>query len=164
MKFITILILFVLFKDFLLIKSPSDPFFTRFVLWQHNVPAGLPYVFGSKKWSVEFALFTLPPDATKLTENYKPHLLYKLTNGLKKTVSVPVLKVIARSSSYKRVLLSIKAEYDAVIRAITKKEEEVRAARHTLVASSLKPRSLGTCQSRASSLKERWEGTMNLQT
>lgn len=67
-------------------------------------------------------------------------------------------KVIARSSSYKRVLLSIKAEYDAVIRAITKKEEEVRAARHTLVASSLKPRSLGTCQSRASSLKERVSG------
>lgn len=64
-------------------------------------------------------------------------------------------KVTAWSSSYKRILLRIKAEYDDIVRAVSKKEEEMRATQRTLKASSLKPQSLQTCQSRASALKKR---------
>uniref|UniRef100_A0A8C6WEC0 Clathrin heavy chain linker domain containing 1 n=1 Tax=Neogobius melanostomus TaxID=47308 RepID=A0A8C6WEC0_9GOBI len=65
-------------------------------------------------------------------------------------------KVIARSSSsYKRVLLSIKTEYDDIVRAIGMKQEEIRDAQQTLKASSLKPLSIETCLSRAASLRER---------
>ncbi|XP_044071287.1 clathrin heavy chain linker domain-containing protein 1-like isoform X2 [Siniperca chuatsi] len=65
------------------------------------------------------------------------------------------LCVIARATAYKRLLLTIKAEYDDVIRALQRREDEAGAAQRTLAASTSHPRSLTTCQTRAAQLRER---------
>ncbi|KAM7408241.1 hypothetical protein PAMA_002102 [Pampus argenteus] len=64
-------------------------------------------------------------------------------------------KVIARATTYKRLLMTIKVEYDDVIRALKKREDETRAAQQTLVAITSHPKSLTTCQKRATQLRER---------
>ncbi|XP_035520046.1 clathrin heavy chain linker domain-containing protein 1-like isoform X2 [Morone saxatilis] len=64
-------------------------------------------------------------------------------------------KVIARATAYKRLLLTIKAEYDDVIRALQKRGDDVRMAQQTLAASTSHPKSLTTCQRRAGELRER---------
>ncbi|XP_055018431.1 clathrin heavy chain linker domain-containing protein 1 [Boleophthalmus pectinirostris] len=64
-------------------------------------------------------------------------------------------KLIARSSSYKSVLLSIKTEYDSVIRAITQRLEETRISQDSVKASRLQLRSIEACESRVVSLRDR---------
>ncbi|XP_033836027.1 clathrin heavy chain linker domain-containing protein 1-like [Periophthalmus magnuspinnatus] len=64
-------------------------------------------------------------------------------------------KLIVRSSSYKRILLSIKTEYDSVIRAIDQKLEESRISQDTVKASRPQPRSIDACERRAASLRDR---------
>ncbi|TNN54331.1 Clathrin heavy chain linker domain-containing protein 1 [Liparis tanakae] len=63
--------------------------------------------------------------------------------------------VIGRAAGYKRLLLSIKAEYDDVIRALQVKDDEARAAQRTLAASTSLSKSSITCQRRADQLRER---------
>ncbi|KAI3363535.1 hypothetical protein L3Q82_012129 [Scortum barcoo] len=57
-------------------------------------------------------------------------------------------QVISRSSTYQRLLLTIKAEYDNVIGALQQREEE---ARQTVA----NPQSLKACQRRAAQLRDR---------
>ncbi|XP_037637294.1 clathrin heavy chain linker domain-containing protein 1-like [Sebastes umbrosus] len=64
-------------------------------------------------------------------------------------------KVIGRATAYKRLLLTIKAEYDDVIRVLQMREDEARTARRTLAASTSHPESLVTCQRRAAHLRDR---------
>ncbi|XP_059215129.1 clathrin heavy chain linker domain-containing protein 1-like [Centropristis striata] len=64
-------------------------------------------------------------------------------------------KVIGRATAYKKLLLTINAEYDDVIRALQRREDQVRAAQRTLTASTSHPKSLMTCQRRAACLRER---------
>ncbi|XP_034407391.1 clathrin heavy chain linker domain-containing protein 1-like [Cyclopterus lumpus] len=64
-------------------------------------------------------------------------------------------KVIGRATGYKRLLLTIKAEYDDVIRALQRRDDEARAARRTLAASTSQSKSVTTCQGRATQLRER---------
>ncbi|TMS04416.1 Clathrin heavy chain linker domain-containing protein 1 [Larimichthys crocea] len=64
-------------------------------------------------------------------------------------------KVIARSTTYKKLLLTIKGEYDDVIRELQRREGEARMVRRNLEASTSHPRSLITCQRRAAELRER---------
>ncbi|KAK5854309.1 hypothetical protein PBY51_015390 [Eleginops maclovinus] len=64
-------------------------------------------------------------------------------------------KVIGRATTYKRLLLTIKSEYDNVVRALQKREDEFRAARQSMAASMSHPISLMTCQRRAAHLRER---------
>ncbi|GAA6230817.1 clathrin heavy chain linker domain-containing protein 1 [Lates japonicus] len=67
-------------------------------------------------------------------------------------------KVIARTTHYKRLLLTIKAEYDDVIRELKRREGETRAAQRTLEATTSHPKSLITCQRRADQLRDRISG------
>ncbi|XP_054456700.1 clathrin heavy chain linker domain-containing protein 1-like [Anoplopoma fimbria] len=64
-------------------------------------------------------------------------------------------KVIGRATTYKRLLLTIKSEYDDVIRELQRREEEAKMARWTLGALTSHPKSLITCQRRAAHLRER---------
>ncbi|KAK5908835.1 hypothetical protein CgunFtcFv8_016858 [Champsocephalus gunnari] len=64
-------------------------------------------------------------------------------------------KVIGRATTYKRLLLTIKSEYDNVVRALQKREDEFRAAKQRMAASISDPISLMTCQRRAAHLRER---------
>ncbi|XP_041803069.1 clathrin heavy chain linker domain-containing protein 1-like [Chelmon rostratus] len=64
-------------------------------------------------------------------------------------------KVIARATTYKRLLLTINSGYDDVVRALQRQEDEARTARRTLAASTSHPKSLITCQRRAAHLRER---------
>ncbi|XP_070772732.1 clathrin heavy chain linker domain-containing protein 1-like [Enoplosus armatus] len=64
-------------------------------------------------------------------------------------------KVIARATAYKRLLLTIKAEYDDVIRALQRREDESRTAQRTLAASTSHTQALTSCQRRAAQLRER---------
>ncbi|KAL3050660.1 hypothetical protein OYC64_012641 [Pagothenia borchgrevinki] len=64
-------------------------------------------------------------------------------------------KVIGRATTYKRLLLTIKSEYDNVVRALQKREDEFRAAKQRMAASMSHPISLMTCQRRAAHLRER---------
>ncbi|KAK5882783.1 hypothetical protein CesoFtcFv8_021332 [Champsocephalus esox] len=64
-------------------------------------------------------------------------------------------KVIGRATTYKRLLLTIKSEYDNVVRALQKTEDEFRAAKQRMAASMSDPISLMTCQRRAAHLRER---------
>ncbi|KAM9345488.1 clathrin heavy chain linker domain-containing protein 1-like [Symphorus nematophorus] len=64
-------------------------------------------------------------------------------------------KVIGRATAYKRLLLTIKAEYDDVIRALQRREEEARAAQRTAAASTSHLKSLMTCERRAAQLRDR---------
>lgn len=66
-----------------------------------------------------------------------------------------VFQVIARSTTYKKLLLTIKGEYDDVIRELQRREGEARMVRRNLEASTSHPRSLITCQRRAAELRER---------
>ncbi|XP_010766577.1 clathrin heavy chain linker domain-containing protein 1-like, partial [Notothenia coriiceps] len=63
--------------------------------------------------------------------------------------------VIGRATTYKRLLLTIKSEYDNVVRALQKREDEFRAAKQRMAASMSDPISLMTCQRRAAHLRER---------
>ncbi|XP_029306375.1 clathrin heavy chain linker domain-containing protein 1-like isoform X2 [Cottoperca gobio] len=64
-------------------------------------------------------------------------------------------KVIGRATAYKRLLLTIKTEYDDVVRELQRREDEARAARRTLAASTSLPKSVITCQRRAAHLRDR---------
>ncbi|XP_039996141.1 clathrin heavy chain linker domain-containing protein 1-like [Xiphias gladius] len=64
-------------------------------------------------------------------------------------------KVIARATAYKRLLLTIKAEYDDAIREMKRRQDEARAAQRTLAATTSHPKSLITCQRRADQLRDR---------
>ncbi|XP_070697703.1 clathrin heavy chain linker domain-containing protein 1-like [Pempheris klunzingeri] len=64
-------------------------------------------------------------------------------------------KLITRATAYKRLLLTIKAEYDDVIRVLQRREDEARTAQRTLAASTSHSKSLITCQRRAAQLRER---------
>ncbi|XP_075935082.1 clathrin heavy chain linker domain-containing protein 1-like isoform X1 [Anarhichas minor] len=64
-------------------------------------------------------------------------------------------KVIGRATAYKRLLLTIKGEYDDVIGALQKREDEARTAQRTLAATTSHPKSLMTCQRRAAHLRDR---------
>ncbi|XP_072293402.1 translin-associated factor X-interacting protein 1 [Eucyclogobius newberryi] len=64
-------------------------------------------------------------------------------------------KLIVQSSTFKRILLSIKTEYDQVIMAISQTLEDSRCSQDSLKASSLQLRSIEACESRAVRLKER---------
>ncbi|KAL3971632.1 electron transfer flavoprotein alpha subunit [Sarotherodon galilaeus] len=64
-------------------------------------------------------------------------------------------KVIGRATAYKRLLLSIKSEYDSTIRELQRREEEARAARLTVGASESRLKSLLTCERQAAHLRER---------
>ncbi|KAM6922881.1 uncharacterized protein PEZ65_011189 [Lycodopsis pacificus] len=69
-------------------------------------------------------------------------------------------KVIGRAAAYKRLLLTIKGEYDDVIGALQRREDEARTAQRTLVAITSHPKSLMTCQRRAAHLRDRWKDCM----
>uniref|UniRef100_UPI0037E8C617 clathrin heavy chain linker domain-containing protein 1-like n=1 Tax=Semicossyphus pulcher TaxID=241346 RepID=UPI0037E8C617 len=64
-------------------------------------------------------------------------------------------KVIGRATAYKRLLLTIKLEYDDVIRMLQRREDEARETQRTLAASTSHPKSLLTCQRRAAQLRDR---------
>ncbi|XP_031729626.1 clathrin heavy chain linker domain-containing protein 1 isoform X1 [Anarrhichthys ocellatus] len=64
-------------------------------------------------------------------------------------------KVIGRATVYKRLLLTIKGEYDDVIGALQRREDEARTAQRTLAATTSHPKSLMTCQRRAAHLRDR---------
>ncbi|XP_068587976.1 clathrin heavy chain linker domain-containing protein 1-like [Cebidichthys violaceus] len=64
-------------------------------------------------------------------------------------------KVIGRATAYKRLLLTIKGEYDDVIGELQRREAEARTAQRTLAAVTSHPKSLMTCQRRAAQLRER---------
>ncbi|CAJ1066883.1 LOW QUALITY PROTEIN: clathrin heavy chain linker domain-containing protein 1-like [Xyrichtys novacula] len=64
-------------------------------------------------------------------------------------------KVIGRATSYKKLLLTIKGEYDDTIKVLQRREEESKEAQRILKASTLHQKSLTTCQRRATNLKER---------
>uniref|UniRef100_A0A7N8YLB0 Translin-associated factor X-interacting protein 1 N-terminal domain-containing protein n=1 Tax=Mastacembelus armatus TaxID=205130 RepID=A0A7N8YLB0_9TELE len=64
-------------------------------------------------------------------------------------------KVIARATAYKRLLLSIKAEYDDTIRELKRRQDEARMRQRNLAASTSHPRSLTTCRRRAAQLRDR---------
>ncbi|XP_044228124.1 clathrin heavy chain linker domain-containing protein 1-like [Thunnus albacares] len=64
-------------------------------------------------------------------------------------------KVISRATAYKRLLMTIKAEYDDVIRALKRREDGMRAAQQALAAATSQPKSLTTCRRRAAQLRER---------
>ncbi|KAM9847992.1 clathrin heavy chain linker domain-containing protein 1-like [Aulostomus maculatus] len=64
-------------------------------------------------------------------------------------------KVISRATSYKRILLTIKGEYDDVIRALKRRRVEARMVQQSLAASSSHRTSLNTCQRRAGHLRDR---------
>ncbi|KAM8860293.1 clathrin heavy chain linker domain-containing protein 1-like [Spinachia spinachia] len=64
-------------------------------------------------------------------------------------------KVIGRASVYKRLLLTIKGEYDDVIGTLQRRRDEAKAAQRTLAASMSRTKSLISCQRRAAHLGER---------
>ncbi|XP_070833923.1 clathrin heavy chain linker domain-containing protein 1-like [Chaetodon trifascialis] len=64
-------------------------------------------------------------------------------------------QVIARATTYRRLLLTIKSGYDDVIRALQRREDEARTAQRAVAASTSHPKSLITCQRRAAQLRER---------
>ncbi|XP_073337940.1 clathrin heavy chain linker domain-containing protein 1-like [Pagrus major] len=64
-------------------------------------------------------------------------------------------KVISRATAYKRLLLTIKAGYDDVIRELQRREDEVGTTQRTLAASTSHPKSLMACQRRTGQLRER---------
>ncbi|XP_037321734.2 clathrin heavy chain linker domain-containing protein 1-like [Pungitius pungitius] len=64
-------------------------------------------------------------------------------------------KVIGRATAYKRLLLTIKGEYDDVIGALQRRRDEAEAAQRTLAASVSRTKSLMRCQRRAAHLRER---------
>ncbi|XP_041645775.1 clathrin heavy chain linker domain-containing protein 1-like [Cheilinus undulatus] len=64
-------------------------------------------------------------------------------------------KVIGRATAYKRLLLTIKAEYDDAIRELQRREEEARETQQTLAASASHPKSLIMCQRRIDHLRDR---------
>ncbi|XP_030011517.1 clathrin heavy chain linker domain-containing protein 1-like [Sphaeramia orbicularis] len=64
-------------------------------------------------------------------------------------------KVIARSTTYKRLLLTIKAEYDDVIRVTKAREAEFGLVQKNRDASSSKLKSLMSCNSQIANLRER---------
>nr|XP_040035065.1 clathrin heavy chain linker domain-containing protein 1-like [Gasterosteus aculeatus aculeatus]XP_040035066.1 clathrin heavy chain linker domain-containing protein 1-like [Gasterosteus aculeatus aculeatus] len=64
-------------------------------------------------------------------------------------------KVIGRATAYKRLLLTIKAEYDDVIGTLQRRQDEAKAAQRTLAASTSHSESLMSCQRRAAQLRER---------
>ncbi|AWP14659.1 putative clathrin heavy chain linker domain-containing protein 1 [Scophthalmus maximus] len=64
-------------------------------------------------------------------------------------------KVIARATTYRRLLSTIKAEYDEVIVELKRREAGAEAARRNLAASTSRPRSLMTCRRRAEQLRDR---------
>ncbi|XP_040906295.1 clathrin heavy chain linker domain-containing protein 1-like, partial [Toxotes jaculatrix] len=64
-------------------------------------------------------------------------------------------KVISRSTDYKRLLLTIKSEYDDAIRELQRREDGVRAAQRTQAAAASHPKSLTTCRRRADQLRDR---------
>uniref|UniRef100_A0A3Q3E444 Translin-associated factor X-interacting protein 1 N-terminal domain-containing protein n=1 Tax=Labrus bergylta TaxID=56723 RepID=A0A3Q3E444_9LABR len=64
-------------------------------------------------------------------------------------------QVIRRATAYKRLLLTIKGEYDDVIRELQRREDEAMEAQRNLVASTSHPKSLITCQRRAAQLRDK---------
>ncbi|KAM4607428.1 clathrin heavy chain linker domain-containing protein 1-like [Polymixia lowei] len=64
-------------------------------------------------------------------------------------------KVIGHATAYKRLLSTIKKEYDDAIRAVKKREEEAKVAQRRLKTIALRPASLMYCQRQAAQLKER---------
>ncbi|XP_076598812.1 clathrin heavy chain linker domain-containing protein 1-like [Chaetodon auriga] len=64
-------------------------------------------------------------------------------------------QVIARATTYRRLLLTIKSGYDDVIRTLQRREDEARTAQRAVAASTSHPKSLITCQRRAAQLRER---------
>ncbi|KAF3841785.1 hypothetical protein F7725_023736, partial [Dissostichus mawsoni] len=96
---------------------------------------------------------TLAPQTVDFT--VLVHLEEERGRGLKTTSTQPQHQVIGRATTYKRLLLTIKSEYDNVVRALQKREDEVRAAKQRMAASMSDPISLVTCQRRAAHLRER---------
>ncbi|XP_008286555.1 clathrin heavy chain linker domain-containing protein 1 [Stegastes partitus] len=64
-------------------------------------------------------------------------------------------KVIGRATAYKRLLLTIKAEYDDSIRELKRREEEVQACQRSKASSTSRPASLEICRRRAAQLTDR---------
>ncbi|XP_051815596.1 clathrin heavy chain linker domain-containing protein 1 isoform X2 [Acanthochromis polyacanthus] len=64
-------------------------------------------------------------------------------------------KVIGRATGYKRLLLTIKAEYDDTIKELKKREDEVQAAQHSQLSSMSQVESLMTCRGRSAQLTNR---------
>ncbi|XP_056251840.1 clathrin heavy chain linker domain-containing protein 1-like isoform X2 [Seriola aureovittata] len=64
-------------------------------------------------------------------------------------------KVIAQATDYKRLLLTIKAEYDDIIQELKRRDDEVRGAQQTVAASMSCSKSLITCKRRADQLRDR---------
>nr|XP_046258294.1 clathrin heavy chain linker domain-containing protein 1-like isoform X2 [Scatophagus argus] len=64
-------------------------------------------------------------------------------------------KVIARATTYRRLLLTIKAGYDDIITALQMRKDEARMTQRTVAASTSHTKSLITCQRRAAQLRER---------
>ncbi|XP_026211434.1 clathrin heavy chain linker domain-containing protein 1 isoform X2 [Anabas testudineus] len=67
-------------------------------------------------------------------------------------------QVITRSTAYKRLLLTIKSEYDDTIRELKTREEEARTTKRSLTSLTLHPKSMITCQKRAAQLRDRISG------
>lgn len=66
-------------------------------------------------------------------------------------------QVIGRATTYKRLLLTIKAGYDDIIAALLRREDEARAAERRLAAFTSRSQSVTTCQRRAVQLRDRWQ-------
>ncbi|XP_054874762.1 LOW QUALITY PROTEIN: clathrin heavy chain linker domain-containing protein 1 [Amphiprion ocellaris] len=64
-------------------------------------------------------------------------------------------KVIGRATAYKRLLLTIKAEYDDTIKELKRREDEVQAAQRSELSSMSQVESLMTCRRRAAQLTNR---------
>ncbi|XP_060896408.1 clathrin heavy chain linker domain-containing protein 1-like [Labrus mixtus] len=64
-------------------------------------------------------------------------------------------KVIRRATAYKRLLLTIKGEYDDVIRELQRREDEAMEDQRNLVASTSHPKSLIIYQRRAAQLRDK---------
>ncbi|KAF7644042.1 hypothetical protein LDENG_00228530 [Lucifuga dentata] len=64
-------------------------------------------------------------------------------------------KVIGRATAYKRLLVTIKAEYDDVISTLRRREGVARAAQRKLEAATSRSTSVMTCRRQAAELKER---------
>ncbi|XP_058508365.1 clathrin heavy chain linker domain-containing protein 1-like [Solea solea] len=64
-------------------------------------------------------------------------------------------KVICRATAYKRLLSTIKTEYDDIVVELKRREDDVRATQQILTTSASQSRSLYTCRRRRQQLKDR---------
>ncbi|XP_035028111.2 clathrin heavy chain linker domain-containing protein 1-like [Hippoglossus stenolepis] len=70
-------------------------------------------------------------------------------------------KVIGRATTYKRLLLTIKTEYEDFISELKRREDEDKKAQRTVASLTSLPKSLMTCQRRAEQLRVRISDLQN---